>query len=64
VALTEGTGAIYRYLRSLGVVVSEEKAALSPTEALLARYRSYLVERGVRPLFSDQGGLESIGCPR
>jgi hypothetical protein len=32
------------YLCSLGFVVLEAKAPLSPTEALLTRYRSYLVD--------------------
>ena len=34
------------YLRGLGFVVPEAKAALSPTETLLARYRTYLFDRG------------------
>lgn len=65
------------YLHSIGVRVQREEVVLSPTEALLARYRSYLVDirslvatsaRGyvdmVRPFVSARavaGGLDWAG---
>jgi site-specific recombinase XerD len=48
------------YLRGLGFAAPAPKAALSPTEALLARYRTYLVDaRGIADT-SAQGYVDMV----
>jgi integrase/recombinase XerD len=48
------------YLRGLGFVVPEVKAALSPTEALLACYRRYLLDRRGLVATSARGYVDMV----
>jgi integrase/recombinase XerD len=48
------------YLRGLGFVVPEAKAALSPTETLLARYRRYLLDRRGLVATSARGYVDMV----
>lgn len=48
------------YLRGLGFVVPEAKAALCPTEALLARYRRYLLDTRGLVATSARGYVDMV----
>jgi integrase/recombinase XerD len=48
------------YLRGLGFAVPAAKAALSPTEALLARYRSYLLDSRGLVASSARGYVDMV----